>query len=304
MKKQLAFFVCLLFCASTITALDDAINQSNQALCYAAKEGNLKEVKSLLSKGANVNAREAAEGLTPLILAIQFAHLPVVKALIREGADVNLKEDLNQATPLMWAVRKGERKPGRFTAPIEEKYEIAELLIASAADINAKNRWNGTALQWAADSKNLRMVKRLIQKGADVHSADDAGLTPLMVAANYEGPEFLEMVRAMIKAGAKVNQQDEMGMTPLMKASMNHFKTDTVRFLISNGADIHAKTKEGYSALMLACKSARTEIVKFLIQAGADLNAKTGDGRSVMKVAKEAGYVDVIEILAKAGAKE
>jgi len=301
MKKIfIVVFVYLsLFCLNAV-----AEERNSKELLEAAEEGNLQKVQSLINADTDLNARDPKEGLTPLIGAVQFGHTTIVEALIKAGADVNHKDELNQSTPLMWAVRKEESEEGRVTAPIEKKYDIAKLLIQSGADIHVKNRWGSTALQWAADSGNLLMVQTLIDRGADVNAGDDAGLTPLMVAANYEGEAYLKMVQRMIKAGAKVNAQDELGVTALMKGAMNHFKTDTVRLLLSSGAEIDSKTKEGYTALMLACKMARTEIVKFLIHSGADLQARTKNGESVMTVAKRAGYDEVIAILKNKGARE
>ena len=295
-------FICFAFLVFIFDAI--AAEKSSEELVEAAEQGNLQKVRSLIHAGADLNAPDPKEGLTPLIAAVQYGHTAIVEALIKAGADLNRKDELNQSTPLMWAVRKSESEEGKVTAPIEKKYDIAKLLIQSGADIHLKNRWGSTALQWAADSGNLLMVQALIERGADVNAGDDDGLTPLMVAANYEGETYLKMVQTMIKAGAKVNAQDVFGLTALMKAAMNHFKTGTVRFLVSSGAEIDSKTKEGYTALMLACKTARTEIIKFLIDAGADLQARTNNGDSVMTVAKHAGYKDVIAILKKAGARE
>ena len=68
----------------------------NDKLLSACKERSLDEVKSLLEKGADVNARDA-EGDMPLIIAssIYFAHRPsddssfdLVNLLLRFGADL------------------------------------------------------------------------------------------------------------------------------------------------------------------------------------------------------------------------
>ena len=44
--------------------------------------------------------------------------------------------------------------------------------------------------------------------------------------------------------------------------------------LIGQGADVNAKTKYGWSALMKAAYEGHKEIVELLIHAGADVNAK------------------------------
>src|SRR5689334_20251941 len=57
-------------------------------LYLAAENGHYKVVTSLLSSGAQVNAKDH-KGRTPICMASKFGHLESVKALISAGADVN-----------------------------------------------------------------------------------------------------------------------------------------------------------------------------------------------------------------------
>ena len=56
----------------------------------AAKDGDVSEVKELLAKGAEVNAK-GKDGETPLHWAALLGHLDVVKELLAKGAEVNAK---------------------------------------------------------------------------------------------------------------------------------------------------------------------------------------------------------------------
>ena len=73
------------------------------SLHEAARDGCIEEVKSLISKGADVNAMNERLAATPLHLAIYFANTEVVKLLIANGADVNVKNRWNR-TPLDIAI--------------------------------------------------------------------------------------------------------------------------------------------------------------------------------------------------------
>lgn len=268
-----------------------------EELVRAAEEGDLARVRAALAAGAEVDGLEPEEGVTALHRAVDMGHEEIVRALLAAGAGVDRSEPLNGATPLMFAVRAQETERGETTAPIEARWAVAETLLAAGARLDARNRWGGTALQWAADAGNLRMVERLIARGAGVDLGDDAGLTPLMVAANYEGEPYLAMVRALLAAKAKVDARDEAGATALMKAAMNHFAPDTVKALIAAGADLDAQTNEGFTALMLAARNGRTEIVRALVAAGADRELRTAAGETALGLAESAGFEPAAALL-------
>jgi len=76
------------------------------SLHEAARDGLIEQAKSLISKGADVNAMDEQLDATPLHLAIYFANTEVVKLLIDNGADVNARNKWNR-TPLNIAIDKG-----------------------------------------------------------------------------------------------------------------------------------------------------------------------------------------------------
>jgi len=78
-------------------------------------------------------------------------------------------------------------------------------------------------------------------------------------------------IRELIGRDAKINSQDRNGMSPLMMAT-NWNKLDAVNSLLELGADPNVQ-REGQGALFLAV-GRDTEIVKALIRAGADVNMR------------------------------
>ena len=105
--------------------------------------------------------------------------------LIDKGADVNAKSGITRATPLHYSRTK----------------EIAELLIAKGADINAKDYTGGTLLHAARSGE---IVELLINKGADQNARNENGKTPLDLAIQNNRTEVADLLR---KHGGKTAEE-------------------------------------------------------------------------------------------------
>ena len=101
-----------------------------------------------------------------IIDAARDGNIEAVKQHIAAGTDVSARHNMGRHTPLYFAVFKGHM-------------EIAELLIANGAYVNAKNKYDGTPLHNAAIDGHTEIVELLIAKGADVNAKADTGWTPL-----------------------------------------------------------------------------------------------------------------------------
>jgi ankyrin repeat protein len=84
--------------------------------------------------------------------------------------------------------------------------EIAELLIAEGADLNAKGDMygGGTPLHYAARFGHTEVAELLIAKGADVNAKDEDGKTPLDLAIKRRRIETADLLR---KHGGKTGEE-------------------------------------------------------------------------------------------------
>src|SRR3972149_7805041 len=155
------------------------------ALIWASYEGHMETVKLLLSKGADVKAKNS-EGVTALTAASFSGHLETVKLLLSKGADVNAKnsEDLPALIPALIPASSGGH------------LEIVKLLLSKGADVNAKNSNGWTALLSASSGGHLEIVKLLLSKGADVNAKPSDGRTALMRASERGHLEVVELLKA------------------------------------------------------------------------------------------------------------
>jgi len=98
----------------------------DEALIAAAREGKLEEIRSLLDRGANINAG-GADNNTPLHDASANGHHQCVELLLDRNANVNAVNTDNY-TPLHYA-----------SASLYESHQCIELLIDRGADKSIKD---------------------------------------------------------------------------------------------------------------------------------------------------------------------
>jgi len=189
---------------------------------------DIKGVRELIDKGADVNVREKTMGSTPLILACsRSGSYEIVKLLIANGADVNIEGSHDGRTALMWAAR--------------ESQNTVELLLANGADVNVKGVDGMTAFIQSifgilSDSVTTDVCDLLLAKGSDVNARligpDAAGWTALMFATSNGK---LDLVKYLISKKANVNLKAKDGTTAL-SLSIKDKRSDIADVLKADGA--------------------------------------------------------------------
>lgn len=117
---------------------------------------------------------------------------------------------------------------------------------------NARDLVSGQgALHFVVQRRDLTWVRFLLQQGSNPNLADNAGVTPLQIAAQLG---FADGVEALVEGGANPDVADATGETPLIGA-VHRRDAEIVKLLLKHGAnpdrsDNSGRSARDYAALM------------------------------------------------------
>lgn len=112
----------------------------------------------------------------------------------------------------------------------------------------------------------------------------------------------VETVKILLENGADIHAKNEIGRTALMYAvgNLNHH-LDLVPLLLEKGSDIHIKDNDGCSALFYAARYGRMDDFELLLEKGADIEELIKKDSRVLIRAVRWGRIDLVELLLEHG---
>ncbi|KAK8375797.1 hypothetical protein O3P69_008505 [Scylla paramamosain] len=201
-----------------------AMKDRATAVFVASQNGHTSVVRTLLTAGAKAHVRRM-DGASPLWIASQMGHQGVVRLLLGHGVNPDVTRH-DGATPLFKAAHKGHVEVVHELLPYNPCLGLLKgntgwgLLPCCprewcgegvfSTERNAPAPWrqkiNGeSALHAAALYGHLRVLKALVQAGADPGLKNDQGLTPIQIAAQARHYEAVQLLKdALAKKKEKV----------------------------------------------------------------------------------------------------
>jgi len=156
-------------------------------------------------------------------------------------------------------------------------------LLGNGADPNLRNDKGQPALTIALQAPSLKVAKVLWEaKGIDLEAANNAGETPLMMAALKSE---VDATAALVAHGASVNKA---GWSPLHYAATGG-NAEIVKLLVAHGAKLEARSPNGSTPLMMAARYGSEDAVDALLAAGADRSARNDLGMNAAAFATSGG---------------
>ena len=135
---------------------------------------------------------------------------------------------------------------------------------------NIDKQYNGkTRLIIAVENNQNIIVRKLIERGANIEAIDFSGKTPLIIAVENNN---LAIVRELLERGANKEVSDLFGKTPLIIAVENNMYT-IFRELLDKGANKEALDNRK-PPLIISIENNNLSIVRKLLEKGANIEAK------------------------------
>ena len=258
-------------------------------LHLAVLNGRLEVVRFLLDHGANTKL-EAKEGATALHIVspgkydCEKHRVGIARLLLERGGNVNAQSK-NGCAPLHLAVFHG-------------RLEVARFLLDHSANTKLEIEGGETALGIVSRSKydseehRVGMVRLLLEHGGDVNARNKNTFTPLHVAV-FNGK--LEVARVLLDNGANAKLEIEGGESALHIMSRGKYDSEEhrvgiVRLLLERGADVSARSKNGFTPLHSAVLNGRLEVARVLLDRDADAKLETKEGETALHIVSRGEY--------------
>jgi ankyrin repeat protein len=177
--------------------IDCKNTHSEEPLHLACQNGDKDTVKTLLESGANANAT-CNRTWSPLNHAADRGQVQLIDALVSYDASLNYRS-INGNTILHFVCGRAKQSGS---------YEFALRLLELGASVNAVGRGKYTALHEATLANDLKMVKMLVQRGANIHATTASAKTPLDLAIGKGYEEIREFLVSQNSPGQSVEVQE------------------------------------------------------------------------------------------------
>lgn len=157
-----------------------------------------------------------------------------------------------------------------------------------------------TALMYAAENSNIKLLKRLLQKKiakAIINMVDSKSMSALMYAAkSVNGYECAKHLVCEHKANIGLrNTKSDMNAMLISGESGN---LPVLKLLLENGADINSTDNDDNDVLITAASKGHLEVCKFLLEEKKyPVDCKNDKGRHALMVAAMKGRESVCEYL-------
>lgn len=282
----------------------------NNAFSYAARGGNIEVLKTLLQKGVPANgnamlmaAQGTRRGANPIEVYQYLESLnikPNFTGKNGENALHSIVRKPKQADIIRYFLSKGvdvnqvdEDGNTVFMNAAASNADTAVLgmLASHVKNINLGNQKGITALAMAVRSNSPEVVGYLINKGADIKTADKNGDNLAYYLVQSYSPQkaadFDAKLKVLQDKGFRMNEPQSNGNTLYHLAVVKN-DLSLVKRLEGYQIDINSKNKEGLTALHKAAMISKDDtMLKYLISIGAKKDIVTNFEETAFDLAGE-----------------
>ena len=245
---------------------------------------SLRRIKLLVKYGCDPHACNLA-GETPFHFAAREGHIPVMEHLLSLGISVPLDLMLSQFD--------------RAESP--RRYSVVRFLLENGGNVHTVAKNGDTLLHLAANAHPeedaLELAKHLVHAGCIECVPNSLQETPLHIAARNG---FISFIKYLLSLNTALPRDI------LLAASTSYSnRTELIRYLVREGADVSVTTTDGHTPLHLLITRGDEdnclECVKILVGAGCTPRAQNSAGETPLHAAACRGLDNILEYFLSCG---
>ncbi len=278
----------------------------------------LLSVGLILSRGWRAGARSGSHPAQDRLLqqAVERGDAVGVRRALQAGADPNATRKSAQPSLAgrLLGARRASAMPLLVVAAEAGADQVVRALMEGGADPNARGPGDRTALMRALLAGHTTTAQVLLDHGANISAADEAGRTALILC--LQSDQGIPAAKLLLAHGADVTHRAKDGDSALREALIGN-RRDIAIVLLKRGADANLRGVDaagsftingitwpnaGGTALMWASRNSLLDLMKALLDHGADVNARDAQGRTALMWAAYLNHADAVRLLLRRGA--
>ena len=297
-------------------------------LVNAIRKKDIVLVRYLIKNGANVNYIDSKNNIPLKIAITETDYTEIVELILNNGFDFMAYKDMKFDLLLLCLNCNN----------IKKSQELLNIFLRFRFDINEKNELGQTLLfsmvyRLMFSNKNYKLVKLLLDYGADIEIIDNQGFSLFDIAiqkCSYEVANFLisnhiniercdkegnsylmkfismpeepdnkiyvKLFDKLIKNRKLIEKKNRNKDTPIITAARQN-NIYCVERLIEEKANINHVNKKGRNALFEAVENMSNILITTLLDAGINFNALDIRGNNVLHLSCILGYSECVNRL-------
>ncbi|KAJ4018334.1 hypothetical protein NW752_005449 [Fusarium irregulare] len=316
----------------------DAMYQETTALYLACKSTSSKCVEALINRGADTRklskwySEEYSDRPLDLVAKAPIHELAhqweedngsecqgILKLLLKAGADIDQPNSQGNTALLEMAGfrRSFWNTSGKCCPAVKALIEagadvkVTDNTPSEDLDANGQDCASSVLHRVARNTRDLEVIKILVEKGCDPNDKNGQGETVLLASLNWRGRNYrLEseektrlIVEYLLENGADTSCQDREGHSPLSHALS--LGPSIFKLLFSHCQDMEMKKKSWFSlsSLMSRWTDKFKQCLEMFLAEGFDVETKDKHGRTLYLQCCDKGSLERLEILRDHGAR-
>ncbi|XP_063965477.1 E3 ubiquitin-protein ligase MIB2-like isoform X1 [Lytechinus pictus] len=173
--------------------------------------------------------------------------------------------------------------------------DVAKLLIAAGADLDATDDDGDTALMFSVYGNHPEIVKFLLQKEANVNIVNNERRSALHQAVTRS---YIECIKILLDYNINLNIQDNFGDTALHDAISGQSKSILSLLLTKGGINFRLSNKREFNTLQWAAMKGNINAVTKILAIEKELaGIRNIDGQTALHIAARNNFEDIVRIL-------